>query len=61
MPKMPKKDPKNFAKELEKRTRKFAIKIIKLSSSLPNTIESKVVRNQITKAGTSVGANYAPC
>jgi four helix bundle protein len=58
MPKMPKKDPKNFARELEKRTRKFAIKIIKLSSSLPNTIESKVVRNQITKAGTSVGANY---
>jgi four helix bundle protein len=55
---MPKKDTKNFAKELEKRTRKFAVKIIRLSSGLPNSTESKVVRNQITKAGTSVGANY---
>ena len=47
-----------FSKELEKRTRKFAIKIIRLSSSLPNTPEGLVVRNQITKAGTSIGANY---
>ena len=58
MPKMPKNDPKNFAKELETRTCKFAIMIIKLSSSLPNTIECRVIRNQITKSGTSVGANY---
>jgi len=29
-----------------------------LSKSLPNTSEGKVIRNQITKAGTSVGANY---
>ena len=58
MPKMPKKDPKNFAKELEKRTRKFAVMIIQLSSRLPNTTEGRVVKNQITKSGTSVGANY---
>jgi four helix bundle protein len=25
---------------------------------LPNTVEGRVVRNQLTKAGTSVGANY---
>ena len=49
---------KEFSKELEKRTRKFAIKIIRLSSSLPRTPEGMVVRNQITKAGTSIGANY---
>jgi four helix bundle protein len=47
-----------FAKELENRTRKFAIKIIRLSSTLPNTPECMVVRNQISKAGTSIGANY---
>ncbi len=47
-----------FSKELEKRTRKFAIKTIRLSSSLPNTPEGLVVRNQIAKAGTSIGANY---
>jgi four helix bundle protein len=49
---------KEFAKELEARTRKFAVSIIKLSGKLPNTIEGKVIRNQITKSGTSVGANY---
>ena len=49
---------KEFGKELEKRTKIFAISIIKLSSSLPFTPEGKVVRNQITKSGTSVGANY---
>jgi len=51
-------DIKEFAKELEKRTLKFAIMIIRLSASLPSTPEAKVVRNQITKCGSSVGANY---
>ena len=49
---------KEFSKELEKRTLKFAIMIIRLSTTLPNTPEARVVRNQITKCGTSVGANY---
>lgn len=49
---------KEFSKELEKRTKRFAIQIIRLSSSLPKTTESRVVRNQVTKSGTSVGANY---
>ena len=49
---------KQFAKELEKRTRQFAVRIIKISVKLPNTPERRVVRNQLTKAGTSVGANY---
>ncbi|MDD7887298.1 four helix bundle protein [Flavivirga sp. 57AJ16] len=51
-------DNKEFAKKLENRTRTFGISIIKLSSSLPNSIEGKVLRNQITKSGTSIGANY---
>jgi four helix bundle protein len=51
-------DNREFSKNLEKRTRKFAVRIIKLSATLPNTPESMVVRNQITKCGTSVGANY---
>ena len=49
---------KEFAKELEKRTRRFAARIIHLSSQLPNTPEGYVIRNQITKSGTSIGANY---
>jgi four helix bundle protein len=51
-------DNKEFSKQLELRTKKFATRIIRLSNLLPNTPESRVVRNQITKAGSSVGANY---
>jgi four helix bundle protein len=47
-----------FAKTLEKRTREFAVRIIRLSSKLPTTPEGKVIRNQIAKVATSVGANY---
>ncbi len=49
---------KEFAKELEIRTRKFAVMIIRLSVKLPNTPEARVIKTQITKSGTSVGANY---
>ena len=49
---------KEFGNELEKRTRIFAGKIIDYSASLPSTPESRVVRMQLTKAGTSIGANY---
>jgi four helix bundle protein len=51
-------DRKQFAKELENRTRKFAVRIINLSTTLPNTTEGRIIRNQITKSGTSIGANY---
>ena len=51
-------DNKEFSKMLEKRTLKFAVKTINLSSALPKTPEGIVIRNQITKSGTSIGANY---
>ncbi len=34
------------------------MRIIRLSTALPNTSEGRVIRNQITKSGTSIGANY---
>lgn len=55
---MDNRDPKKSAKELEKRTRVFAVRIFRVSANLPNTPEAKVIRNQLTKCGTSVGANY---
>lgn len=59
MPKVSKvKNNKEFAKELEKRTREFGIRIIELSRTLPNTPEGRVIRTQLTKSGTSIGANY---
>ena len=49
---------KEFGKQLEKRTKEFAIDIIRLSITLPDIPKGKVIRNQLTKSGTSVGANY---
>lgn len=49
---------KEFGRKLEARTRAFAIRIIRLSMLLPNTVEGKAIRNQLTKAGSSIGANY---
>jgi four helix bundle protein len=56
--KLKKMENKEFSKKLEARTKAFAIRIIKLSVNLPNTVEGKIIRNQLTKAGTSIGANY---
>jgi len=49
---------KEFAREMEKRTLQFAVRIIRLASHLPGTAEGKIVRNQMSKSGTSIGANY---
>lgn len=49
---------KEFGKILELRTREFAVAVINLSLSLPKTEEGRVLKNQFTKSGTSVGANY---
>jgi four helix bundle protein len=49
---------KEFSKQLQNRTKAFAIRIINLSASLPNTVEGRIVRNQLTKSGSSIGANY---
>ena len=49
---------KEFAKTLEQRTLDFSIDVIKLSATISNSTETKIVRNQITKCATSIGANY---
>lgn len=49
---------KEFGKVLEIRTKNFALQIIKVSKLLPNTIENRVIKNQLVKSGTSIGANY---
>jgi len=49
---------KEFSQELEERTKNFAIDIINLSSKIHKTTESVVIKNQITKSATSIGANY---
>ncbi len=46
------------AKELELRTRKFSFQIIKLSTKLEHTFESQIIRKQLVRSATSIGANY---
>jgi len=44
--------------ELRERTKRFALRIIKLAAALPRNREGDVLGRQILKSGTSVGANY---
>jgi four helix bundle protein len=44
--------------ELKKRTKKFALMIIKLVEDLPNNLAGRTIGNQIIRSGTSVAANY---
>jgi len=43
---------------LRDRTKKFALRIMKLVDSLSRSISIDAVGRQLVKAGTSVGANY---
>lgn len=47
-----------FKRKLERRTLRFAIAILKMASSLPRKTEWMVICNQVSKSGTSIGANY---
>jgi four helix bundle protein len=44
--------------ELKKRTKKFALMIIKLVEDLPNNLAGRTIGKQIIRSGTSVAANY---
>lgn len=46
------------AEELQNRTKRFALRIIKLIQSLPKTPEAKLIGYQLLKSGTSVASNY---
>src|SRR5687767_13604845 len=48
----------SFADELEERLVNFAVRIIKLSASLPPTPAGKHISGQILRAGTSPAPNY---
>jgi four helix bundle protein len=44
--------------ELKKRTKDFALRIIRLVESLPKGKTVEVIGRQLMRSGTSVGANY---
>lgn len=47
-----------FKNELKDRFKKFALDIIQLVKTLPNSNECRVIGNQLLKSGTSCYANF---
>jgi len=46
------------AEDLKKRTKRFALRILKLVSVLPNSLQGRTIGGQLVRSGTSVGSNY---
>ena len=44
--------------ELKRRTKQFALRVIKLVGALPKDTVGRAIGGQLVRAGTSVGANY---
>ena len=47
-----------FREEMKNRTKQFALRVIRLSQSLPHSREADVLARQLMRSGTSVAANY---
>ena len=47
-----------FSKTLILRTKKFALRAIRLFQHLPKTDEAKIIGKQLLRSATSVAANY---
>jgi four helix bundle protein len=45
-------------RELQKRTKQFALRVMKLVDTLPPTPAGRAIANQLVRSGTSVAANY---
>jgi len=44
--------------DLKRRTKQFALRILKLVAALPNTVQGRAIGGQLVRAGAAVGANY---
>src|ERR1700682_5539542 len=44
--------------DLKQRTKRFALRVIRLYVALPKTTEAQVIGRQVLRSGTSVGAHY---
>src|SRR5215467_9146149 len=44
--------------ELKDRTKRFALRVIRMSEAMPNTRAANVIANQILRSATSMAANY---
>jgi four helix bundle protein len=48
----------DIAHDLKKRTKSFALRVIKVYSSLPSAVVAQTIGKQVLRSGTSVGAHY---
>jgi four helix bundle protein len=46
------------ADDLKKRTKQFALRVLKLVAALPKTVAGRAIAGQLVRAGTAVAANY---
>ncbi|WP_052361927.1 four helix bundle protein [Geminisphaera colitermitum] len=44
--------------DLKKRTKDFALRVIRMFCALPKTTEAQILGKQVLRSATSVGANY---
>lgn len=44
--------------ELRKRTKQFALRIVRMCEELPSDRKGRILGDQVFRSGTSVGANY---
>jgi four helix bundle protein len=47
-----------FAKQMQSRTKSFAVRVIRMFQRLPKTDEARILGKQVLRSGTSVAANY---
>ena len=52
------KDELGRPEDLGTRTKRFALRVIRLYSALPKTTEAQIIGKQLLRSGTSVGAHY---
>ena len=44
--------------ELKARTKKFALRVMKMTDALPRSVKGKVLANQVLRSATSVASGY---
>lgn len=47
-----------FVQQMQRRTKDFALRTIRLYRALPKTDEARIIGKQLLRSATSVGANY---
>ncbi|MFM2224469.1 MAG: hypothetical protein RJA07_671 [Bacteroidota bacterium] len=49
---------KEFENQLKKRSKDFALRVIKMIRTLPKDMDAQIIAKQLLRSATSVGANY---